>query len=202
MPVIGFLNGGSPEGYAPPLTGFRQGLSEAGYVEGRNLVIEYRWANGRYDQLRALADELVHRQVKVIAATSTPANLMAKAATTTIPVVFTTSSDPVKLGLVTSLNRPGGNVTGAVHMNVEVAPKRLELAHELFPTATTMAMLLNSNNPSAENQSRELQIAARTLGLQLHVLYASNELDFEKVFATLDQLRASALVIGTDSCLH
>jgi putative tryptophan/tyrosine transport system substrate-binding protein len=199
MPVIGFLNGGSPEGNAPLLSTFRQGLSEAGYVEGRNVVIEYRWANGQYDQLAALADELVRHQVNVIAATSTPANLMAKAATTAIPVVFTTGADPVKLGLVASLNKPGGNVTGAVHMNVEVSPKRLELAHELIPTATTMALLLNSKNPEAESQLRELQIAASALGLQLHILYASNELDLETAFTTLGQLRASFLVIGSDT---
>jgi putative tryptophan/tyrosine transport system substrate-binding protein len=124
---------------------------------------------------------------------------MAKAATTAIPVVFTTGADPVKLGLVASLNKPGGNVTGAVHMNVEVSPKRLELAHELIPTATTMALLLNSKNPEAESQLRELQIAASALGLQLHILYASNELDLETAFTTLGQLRASVLVIGSDT---
>ena len=134
MPVIGFLNGASPDGYAPFVAAFRQGLKETGYVEGQNVTIEYRWAEGHYDRLPALASDLVQQKVTVIAATTTPAALAAKAATTTIPVVFTTDSDPVQLGLAASLSRPGGNVTGVTQLNVEVAPKRLELAHELVPT--------------------------------------------------------------------
>jgi putative ABC transport system substrate-binding protein len=198
IPVIGFLNGGSPEGYAPWVAAFRQGLNEAaGYVEAQNVAIEYRWAHDRYDRLPALAAELVRRQVTVIAATSTPAAVAAKAATTTIPIVFTTSGDPVQLNLVASLSRPGGNVTGATQLNVEVAPKRLELLHELIPTATIMALLVNPTSPAAERQSMAMQAAARTLGLQLHVLHASAERDFETVFATLVQLRARGLVIGS-----
>ena len=148
--MIGFLNGSSLKGYGIFLSAFRQGLSEAGYVEGKNVTIEYRWAEGQYDQLPALAADLVRRRVSVIAATSTPANLVAKTATTTIPIVFTTSSNPVELGLVGNLNRPGGNVTGAVTLNAQLGPKRLELLHELVPTATTIVALVNPINPNAE----------------------------------------------------
>src|SRR5262245_39361859 len=139
IPVIGFLNGGSPDGYAPMLAGFRQGLKETGYVEGRNVAIEYRWLEGQYERAPSTAARLVRRQVAVIVA-NTPGNLAAKAATTTIPIVFSTGGDPVQMGLVASLGRPGGNVTGVTQMNQEVAPKRLELAHELVPTATTIAL--------------------------------------------------------------
>jgi ABC-type uncharacterized transport system substrate-binding protein len=144
LPVIGFLNSGAPESFALMLSAFLQGLKEAGYVDGQNVAIEYRWANGQYDRLPALADDLVRRQVSVIAATSTPANLVAKAATTTIPIVFTTGGDPVQLGLVSSLSRPGSNVTGATQMTGEVAPKLIELAHDLFPQATTFDVSLKS----------------------------------------------------------
>jgi ABC-type uncharacterized transport system substrate-binding protein len=199
MPVIGFLNAASPQGYARPLSAFLKGLGETGYVEGRNVAIESRWAEGRGDRLPAMAADLVHRQVAVIAATTTQAALAAKAATTTIPIVFETASDPVRLGLVPSLNRPGGNVTGVTQTNVEVAPKRLELLHELVPTASVMALLVNPANPSlAEANTKELQAAARTLGLELHVLNASTERDFDGVFAKLIQLRAGGLVIGSD----
>jgi putative ABC transport system substrate-binding protein len=196
MLVIGFLNGGTPEGYASYVRAFRQGLSETGYVEGRNVAIEYRWAEGQYDRLPALVADLVRRQVTVIAATSTPAALAAKAATTTIPIVFSTGADPVQIGLVASLSRPGGNATGATQLNVEVAPKRLQLLHELLPTATIMAVLVNPANSNSESITG-LQGAARTLGLQLHVLDASIERDFDAVFATLLQLQAGALVIGS-----
>jgi putative ABC transport system substrate-binding protein len=200
MPVIGFLNGASPDGYAPYLAAFLQGLKEAGYVEGRNVAIEYRWAEGQYDRLPAMAAELVHRQVSVIAATSTPANAVAKAATSTIPIVFTTGDDPVQLGLVASLSRPGGNLTGIVTLNEEVNVKRLELLHELVPTATIMALLINPTAATrAEFTSRDVQAAARTLGLQIHVLHASTERDFDTVFTTLAQLRAGGLVIGGDT---
>jgi putative ABC transport system substrate-binding protein len=198
MPVIGFLNGASPEGYAPYVTAFRQGLKEVGYVDGQNVAIEYRWAEGQYDRLPALAADLVRRQVVVIAAGTIPAAPAAKAATATIPIVFTTGLDPVQAGLVASLNRPGGNLTGVTALAVEVGPKGLELLHELVPTATVIALLVNPTNPSAEALSRDLQPAARALGLQLHILHASTERDFDTVFATLLQLRAGGLMIGTD----
>ena len=197
MPVIGFLNAASADNYSQFAGAFRQGLTEAGFDEGRNVAIEYRWAEGHYDRLPALMADLVRRQVAVIAATSTPAALTAKAANTTIPVVFTTASDPVRIGLVTNLNRPGGNVTGATQLNMEVAPKRLELMRELLPTATAIAFLINPANPVvAELQLREMQVAARILGIKLHVLHASSELDLDTVIATVAQLRTGGLVIG------
>jgi putative tryptophan/tyrosine transport system substrate-binding protein len=199
LPVIGFLNGGSPDGYAPMLSAFRQGLKEIGYVEGQNVTIEYRWANGQYDRLAALADDLVRRRVSVIAATSTPANLVAKAATSTIPIVFTTGSDPVQLGLVASLGRPGGNVTGVTQMTGEVAPKRLELAHELVPKATIFGLLINPKNPFAETVKRDSQAAAQKLGLQLNVLHASTEAELNDAFTAFRQMQAGALVLGTDA---
>src|SRR5215831_15880691 len=198
MPVIGFLNGASPDGYARMAAAFRRGLKEAGYVEGQNVTIEYRWAEGRYDRLPMLVVDLVHHQVTVIAATTTPAALAAKAATTTIPIVFETGADPVRLGLVASLNRPGGNVTGVTQLSTVVAPKRLELLHELVPTATLVALLVDPTDPAnAESVSRALQAAARSFGLELHVLTASTERDFDAVFAKVIQLRAGGLVIGS-----
>jgi len=196
VPVVGFLNGGSPGGYAPYVKALRQGLEETGYVEGQNMAIEFRWAEGQYDRVPAIATELVRRQVAVIVS-NTPAAMAVKAATTTIPIVFTTSLDPVATGLVASLRRPGGNITGVTQLNVEVAPKRLEFAHELVPAATVIAVLVNPTNPSAETELRHLQDAARVLGVQLHVLQANSERNFDTVFATLVQLRAGALVIGT-----
>ena len=198
MPAIGYLEAGSPDKDANRVLAFRQGLSETGYDEGRNVAIEYRWAEGQYDRLPAMAADLIHRKVTVIAAATTPAALAAKAATATIPIVFTTISNPVQIGLVASLSRPGGNVTGVTQLNVEVGPKLLELLHEVVPTATIMALLVNPANPNAETTVRELQAAARTLGLQLHVLNASTEGDLDAVFATLRQLRAGGLVIGGD----
>jgi putative tryptophan/tyrosine transport system substrate-binding protein len=201
MPVIGYIGTGSRESDAFRLPSFHQGLSETGYVEGQNVVIEYRWAEGENDRFPALLDDLVRRHVTVIAVpASTPGALAAKAATTTIPIVFYIGLDPVELGLVASLAHPGGNITGVTGWNVQVGPKRLELLHEMVPTATIMALLVNPTSPSlAEADWREQQAAARTLGLQLHVLHASNERDFDTVFATLVQLRAGGLVIGTDS---
>jgi len=200
MPVIGFVNVASAKGHAPHLSAFLKGLSEAGYVDSRNVAIEYRWAEGRADRLPAMVADLVHRQAAVIAATSTPAALAAKAATTTIPIVFTTSSDPVQLKLVTSLSKPGGNVTGVTQTNVEMAPKRLQLLRELVPTARVMGLLVNPDNPAlAETITKEVRAAARTLGLELHVLNASTERDFDGVFAKLTELRAGGLVIGGDA---
>ena len=198
MPVIGFLNSASPDNYEPMVDAFRQGLKETGYVEGQNVAIEYRWAGGQYDRLPAMAADLVRRQVAVIVA-NTPGNLAAKAATTTIPIVFTTAGDPVQIGLVASLNRPGGNVTGVTNVSVELGPKWLELLHELVPTATIIALLVNPTSPNlTESTTKDLQAAARTLGLKLHVLHASSERDFDKVFATLVRLRVGGLVIGSD----
>jgi putative ABC transport system substrate-binding protein len=197
MPVIGFLSSTSPEAYASRVAAFRQGLNEAGYTEDRNVAIEYRWSEGHYDRLPALAADLVRRQVTVIAAITTPAAPAAKAASTTIPIVFEMGADPVDVGLVASLNRPGGNLTGVSLLNVELAAKRLELLHEIVPTAI-LAVLVNPTNRNAEILSRDLQAAARTLGLQLHILYASTERDFDMVLATLAELRAGGLVIGSD----
>ena len=199
MPVVGFVNAGSPKGYARPLAAFVKGLGETGYVEGRNVAIEYRWAEGQYDRLPAFVADFVRRKVNVIAGTSTQGALAAKAATSSTPIVFTTSGDPVQLGFVTSLSRPDGNITGAAQLNVEVAPKRLELMHEALPTAANIGLLINPTSPLAEPVSRELHAAAATLRLKLHVLNASSEQDFAKVFATLPQLQAEALVIGTDT---
>jgi putative ABC transport system substrate-binding protein len=197
MPVIGFLNADSPQRYGQPLSAFLKGLGETGYVDGRNVAIEYRWAEGQYDRLPAMATDLVHRQVTVIAATSTAAALAAKAATTTIPIVFEMGSDPVRLGLINSLNRPDGNITGVTQLNWEVIPKRLELLHELLPTARVMALLVNpTDSVYAEMQSRAVLAAAHTLGLELHVLNASTEDDFDSVFANVGHLRAGGLVIG------
>ncbi len=202
LPVIGFLNAASAQSYALFSAAFLKGLGEAGYTDGRNVSIEYRWADSQNDRLPALAADLVQRQVAVIAATSTPAALAAKAATTTIPIVFETAADPVQLGLVASLNRPGGNATGVTQTNVEVAPKRLELLHELLPTARVMAFLVDPSDPQvAETSANQMREAARTLGLELHVLGASTESDFEAVFAKTIQLQASGLVIGAGTAI-
>jgi ABC-type uncharacterized transport system substrate-binding protein len=200
MPVIGFLGSASPDRWVGRMRAFHQGLSETGYAESRNVAMEYRWAEGQNDQLGPLAAELVSRQVTVIVAPgSTPAALAAKAATTTIPIVFEVASDPVELGLVTSLARPGGNITGVISLNAEVAPKRLELLHELVPTAAVVGLLVNPTNPNlADFTTKNLRAAARSLGLEMHVLHASAERDFDTVFATLLQVRAGALVIGAD----
>ncbi|MGB9043323.1 MAG: ABC transporter substrate-binding protein [Pseudolabrys sp.] len=198
MPVIGFMNAASAKGYARHLSAFLKGLGETGYVDGQNVAIEYRWAEGENDRLPAMADDLVHRQVAVIAATSAPAALAAKSATKTIPIVFETGGDPIKLGLVPSLNHPGGNVTGVTQTNVETAPKRLQFLRELLPTARVMALLVNPTDPAiTEPTTKGVQAAARALGLELHVLTASTESDLNGVFAKLTQLRAGGLVIGS-----
>jgi putative tryptophan/tyrosine transport system substrate-binding protein len=201
IPVVGFLNGASAWEYAYVVGAFRQGLKETGYVEGQNVAIEYRWAEGHYERLPTLVADLLSRHVTVIAANA-PAAVAAKAATTSIPVVFVTAADPVKIGFVASLNRPGGNLTGVALLSVELAPKKLQILHELVPTERTVGLLVNSTNPNAETQSRDLQVAAQSLGLRLHVLHANSESDFDKAFAAMAQLRVGALVIGTDGFLN
>jgi len=198
MPVIGLLGSATASDWTPYVSAFRQGLHDAGYVEGSNVAIEARWANSQYERLPAMAAELVQRNVTVIAAFSTPAAAAAKAATATIPIVFTTIADPVQVGFVASLNRPGGNMTGSTNLSVEVGPKLVELLHEAIPTAKIMALLVNPTNSNTETLSRSLQVAARTLGLQLHVLNASTESDFDAVFETLRQLKADGLVVVSD----
>jgi putative ABC transport system substrate-binding protein len=201
MPVIGYIGTGSRESDAFRLPSFHQGLSETGYVEGRNVAIEYCWADGQNDRLPALATDLVRRQVAVIAVpASTPGALAAKAATTTIPIVFYVGLDPVELGLVASLHRPGGNITGVTGWNVAVGPKRLELLHEVVPTAKIFALLVNPSSPHlAQGDAREQQAAAQTLGVKLRILPASIDRNLDDVFTTLRELRAAGLVIGTDS---
>jgi putative ABC transport system substrate-binding protein len=199
MPVIGWLNSGSARFYGDLARAFHQGLSETGFVEGRTVAIEYRWAEDQYDGLPALAADLVRREVSVIAATGgAPSAPAAKAATTTIPIVFQTGLDPVEAGLVASLRRPGGNITGVTTLSVELGPKRMELLREVVPGATNIALLTNPANPNAERLSRDAQVAARALGVQVQVLHASSERDFDLVFDALDKSQAHALEIGTD----
>jgi putative ABC transport system substrate-binding protein len=201
LPVIGFLSNASPDAYVIRLEAFHRGLSETGFVQGKNVAIEYRWTNGEYDRLAPFAAELVRRQVAVIVAGGgTPTALVAKAATLTIPVVFGVAANPVDAGLVDSLNRPGGNLTGVTNLNVEIAPKRLELLRALLPGATSIAVLLNPTNPTpvVGPFMRELRLAARATGFQLHVLEASTDRDLDKAFAVLPQLHADALLISPD----
>jgi ABC-type uncharacterized transport system substrate-binding protein len=199
MPVIGFLNPASPETFADLVVGFRNGLKEAGYVPGQNVTIEYRWGEGHYDRMPALAAELVRRQVAVIAATGgTTSALAAKAATTTIPIVFNMGDDPVKLGVVASFNRPGANVTGVTPLSPALEPKRLELLRELVPQAAIIAVLLNPTSPDADLQRREVEAAASTIGLQFHIFNASSERDIEAAFNELVQVRAGGLLVGND----
>jgi putative tryptophan/tyrosine transport system substrate-binding protein len=201
VPVVGYLDVGSPTGSAHFVAAFREGLSKTGHFEGRNITIEYRWTDGHNDRLRELAADLIRRQVTVIATPgSTAAALVVKAMTTTIPIIFTTGADPVAAGLVTTLNRPGGNVTGIATLNVEIGPKRLELLHEVIPSARILALLANPANPVLTDPlSRDSQAAARALSVQLHILHASNDSEIEAAFATLHALQAGGLVIGSDS---
>jgi putative tryptophan/tyrosine transport system substrate-binding protein len=200
IPVIGFLDAGSPNGSAHFVASFRRGLSETGRVEGSNVKIEYRWADGQNDRMPELAVDLVRRQVTVIAALgSTPGALAAKGASTTIPIIFAIGTDPIAAGLVHTLNRPGGNVTGVTTLNVAVGPKRLELLHEVVPTATIVALLVNPTNPVlAEALLRDAQATASALGLQVHLLNSSTEREMEAAFAALPQLHVGGLVIGPD----
>ncbi|MET1045684.1 MAG: ABC transporter substrate-binding protein [Hyphomicrobium sp.] len=201
MPVIGYMGTGSRESHTFRLPSFHQGLGETGYVEGRNVAIEYRWAEDQYDRLPALAADLVRRQVSVLVAFGGPSASAAKAATTTIPIVFFVGFDPIELGLVAGLKGSGGNLSGVSVLNVELGPKRLELLREMAPAIADVALLINPTNPNAETLSRDLQAAARALGRQLHVLNASTERDLATVFAALVELRVGALVIGPDPFL-
>ena len=202
MPVIGFLNVASAEGYGLYVAAFREGLKERGYVEGQNVAVEYRWAEGHYDRLPEMAADLVRRQISVIVA-NTPANLVAKKATDVIPIVFTTAGDPVKLGLVLSLSRPGGNATGVSQLNVEIGPKRLEIARELMPAANAVAFLVNPSDSSrAETLLRDAQATATPLGLGLHVLRAVTDAEIEAAFANFAHLKAGVLVIGADALFN
>jgi putative tryptophan/tyrosine transport system substrate-binding protein len=202
MPVIGFLHAASPEAYAPMMTAFRQGLREAGYVEGHNVAIEYRWAEGHYDRLPALAADLVRRRVAEIVTGGTPPALAAKAASSTIPIVINVGIDPVQIGLVASLNRPGGNVTGFAVLTVELGAKKLEVLHELVRTSAAVALLVNPSTPSAEPETKGVRDAARSLGLQLHVLDASTEGEIDVAFGKLIELRAGGLVVSVDAFLN
>jgi len=189
IPTIGYLGPESPTRFASRVKAFQDGLAEAGYVESRNIKIEYRWAEGQYDRLPFLAEDLVQQQVAVIAAPGgAPVGLAAKSATTTIPIVFEMGGDPIRLGVVNNLSRPGGNITGISSLSVEVGPKRLELLHELVPTATTMAVVVNPTSPTAKSQLSNLQDTANALGLKLQILQGSTEEDFVLIFASLAQL--------------
>jgi putative tryptophan/tyrosine transport system substrate-binding protein len=197
LPVIGFLSSESSDLYARFVRSFRQGLEDRGYVEGRTVAIEYRWADGQYARLPALAADLLSRRVALIVA-NPPAVLPAKNATSTTPIVFTTSLDPVQAGIVPSLNRPGGNLTGITSLNVEVEPKRLELLHEMLPAVRIVAALVNPAGPNADTESKNLQAAARTLGVELHILHASTEDGFDRAFADIARLGAGALLVASD----
>jgi putative ABC transport system substrate-binding protein len=197
-PVIGFLGGTAAGPYAPFVAAFRQGLQDAGYVEGRNITIEYRWADGHYDRLPALAADLVRRNVALIVASTTPSVVAAKAATTTIPIVFSFNTDPVKLGIVASLNRPGGNLTGVANFSADLEAKRLALLHQLVPSVAVIGVLLNPNGPNAGPQSQDVLTAARTLGLDVKLLSASNEGELGAAFTRLAAQKIEALIVGAD----
>jgi putative tryptophan/tyrosine transport system substrate-binding protein len=197
-PVVGYLSANTSSGDARPVAAFVKGLGQTGYEDGKTVKIEYRWADGQYDRLPSMATDLVRDQVAVIAALGTPAVRAAKAATSTIPIAFTTIADPVQIGFVASLNRPGGNATGVTLLAVEIGPKLLEILRGVVPTATFFALLVNPTNPNSQTQSKNMQEASRRLGLELPVLNASVERDFDIVFAKLRELKASALIIGQD----
>jgi len=199
MPVMGYLNSRSRDTDTPFLAAFHRGLNETGYVEGQNVAIEYRWADGQYDRLPVLATDLVRRRVTVMAATSTPAALAAKAATSAIPIVFTTAADPIAVGLVDSLSRPSGNVTGVNSYLSDLGAKRLELLRQLVPNDAVIGMLVNPNYPDAESQAKDVKEAARTLGQQVHVVNADSEGDLNRAFATFIELKADALLVSLDS---
>jgi putative ABC transport system substrate-binding protein len=199
MPVIGFLSSGASDKLAPSATAFREGLKETGYVEGQNVAIEYRWAGGHYDQLPALAVDLVGRQVAVIVATTIQAALPAKAATATIPIVFAVGSDPVEVGLVASFNRPGGNLTGVSSLTTSIVAKRLELLHEVVPKVGVVAALVNPSNPNIRIETKELHEGAQALGLRLQVLNASTGREIDSAFENLVQEGAGALLVATDA---
>jgi putative ABC transport system substrate-binding protein len=198
MPVIGFLGSTSADPVDPLIAAFRQGLSEAGYVEGRNVAIEYRWAEGQYDRLPAMVSELLRRQVAVIAALRTPSALAAKTATTMIPIVFSVTEDPVKLGLVASVARPGGNATGVSYLLSELAPKQLGLLRELLPAASRFGLLVNPKNENAETITRDLKAAAAKIGVEIDVVRATDSHEIEEAFVALIRDKVHALVVGTD----
>jgi putative ABC transport system substrate-binding protein len=199
MPVIGFLHPGSPEARPEQVAGFRRALGEAGFSEGQNVIVEYRWAHGHYERLPELVADFVRRQVRVIAATGgDPSVMAAKASTTTIPIVFDTSSDPVRLGLVVSLGRPGGNITGVSLLTSELSAKRLELIRELAPAAAIIVILVNPDNPGAEANTKDALEAARTLGRQLHILKARNNADLDGAFPEVAKAKAQALIVLSD----
>jgi putative tryptophan/tyrosine transport system substrate-binding protein len=198
MPVIGFLHARSPDDAMPQVAAFRRGLAESGYIEGQNAIIEYRWARGRYDTLPAMAAELIRLPAIVLVAGSEPAALAAKAATSTIPIVFSIGSDAIKLGLVAGYNRPGGNSTGVSMFTAALEAKRLGLLHELLPQAATMGVLLNPDYSLAENQLRDVQDAARSIGVQIHILWASTDDEIDAAFETLSEQRIAALLQAAD----
>ena len=199
IPVIGFLRSSGPDDSAPFVAAFRRGLNEAGYTEGRNVMIEYRWGRDQDDQLPVLAAELVRSQVTAIFASPHPSALAAKAATATTPIIFVTGTDPVGLGLVASFYRPGGNVTGVYQVSSAIASKRLDLLHQLVPKVKKIAVLMNPNRDSSERQIKEIQAAADTLGVQVFVLNASSETEFDTAFAIMARPRADAVIVGADA---
>jgi len=201
MPVIGFLGGGTPGAYQPFVSAYHAGLKETGYVEGHNVAIEYRWAQGEYALLPKMADDLIRARVSVIAAAGTPAALVAKAATTSIPIVFVVVDDPAKLGLVASLSRPGGNATGMNFVMAELESKQLGLLHELAPAATRVGLLVNPNYPLTEPVTRDVIAAASAIGFAIDVVQASNSREIEAAFATLVRNKADALLVGPDALL-